>query len=177
MNDDHDNAITDAEMLARFATPGKPCPLGHPAESQVAEIRDFDPTGLFRCEVDGLTYRPEWTESGTLRYDDNDNPIVVVAECGACERKWNDALITGTTPAPAARCPFEYEHDEPDDKPYDAREEDIEDRTVDFDWDHRSAMFQVTNGTPDTEWTDNAIGYVLDELDQLDRLREAARTS
>lgn len=30
--------------------------------------------------------------------------------CGTCFRTWDDAVITGMTPAPSARCPFEYFH-------------------------------------------------------------------
>jgi hypothetical protein len=31
--------------------------------------------------------------------------------CGICGRSWDDGFITGRTPAPAGRCPFEGEHD------------------------------------------------------------------
>ena len=62
----------------------------------------------------GDDYPRAWTHigdvEGTLRYDDDGNPIVQMATCGGCGRSWNDALITGTTPTPAGRCPFEYEH-------------------------------------------------------------------
>lgn len=34
------------------------------------------------------------------------------ATCGACKRKWDDARISSLTPAPSARCPFEYAHQE-----------------------------------------------------------------
>jgi len=30
--------------------------------------------------------------------------------CGACRRTWDDAVITGVTPVPSGRCPFEYWH-------------------------------------------------------------------
>jgi hypothetical protein len=30
--------------------------------------------------------------------------------CGGCGRSWDDAVSTTYTPAPAARCPFEYYH-------------------------------------------------------------------
>ena len=30
--------------------------------------------------------------------------------CGTCGRSWDDAVITGWTPAPSGRCPFEYFH-------------------------------------------------------------------
>ena len=35
-----------------------------------------------------------------------------VVTCGTCDRSWDDSVVTGITPAPAARCPFEYDHDE-----------------------------------------------------------------
>lgn len=34
--------------------------------------------------------------------------------CGACGRAWDDSVATAWTPAPAGRCPFEYEHDDDD---------------------------------------------------------------
>lgn len=33
-----------------------------------------------------------------------------LATCGACGRSWDDAIVTSWTPAPSARCPFEYYH-------------------------------------------------------------------
>lgn len=30
--------------------------------------------------------------------------------CGNCLRMWDDAVVTGLTPAPSARCPFERFH-------------------------------------------------------------------
>lgn len=32
------------------------------------------------------------------------------ATCGTCGLAWDDAIVTGWTPAPSARCPFEYFH-------------------------------------------------------------------
>lgn len=32
------------------------------------------------------------------------------ATCGTCLRSWDDSIPTSMTPAPAARCPFEYFH-------------------------------------------------------------------
>jgi hypothetical protein len=49
-------------------------------------------------------------ERGTLSYMESGTPRVLLAECGTCERGWNDALVTAVTPTPAARCPYEYEH-------------------------------------------------------------------
>ena len=31
--------------------------------------------------------------------------------CGACGLTWDDAIVTSWTPAPSARCPFEYFHE------------------------------------------------------------------
>jgi hypothetical protein len=33
-----------------------------------------------------------------------------LATCGTCGRSWDDAIPTSWTPAPSARCPFEYWH-------------------------------------------------------------------
>lgn len=38
------------------------------------------------------------------------HPDSDVATCGSCGRSWDDAVVSGLTPAPSARCPFEYEH-------------------------------------------------------------------
>lgn len=32
------------------------------------------------------------------------------ATCGTCGRSWDDGIVTGLTPAAAARCPFEQYH-------------------------------------------------------------------
>jgi hypothetical protein len=39
-----------------------------------------------------------------------------LATCGSCGLTWDDGLITGWTPVPSGRCPFEYFHRD-DDKP------------------------------------------------------------
>lgn len=31
--------------------------------------------------------------------------------CGECGLTWDDAVVTGMTPAPSGRCPFEYFHE------------------------------------------------------------------
>jgi len=38
------------------------------------------------------------------------DPAESRATCGHCGRSWDDTIITEWTPAPAARCPFEYYH-------------------------------------------------------------------
>lgn len=32
------------------------------------------------------------------------------AHCFTCDRRWDDAVVTSMTPAPAGRCPFEHFH-------------------------------------------------------------------
>lgn len=38
-------------------------------------------------------------------------PHMVLYTCGFCHRSWDDNVTSTVTPVPAARCPFEYEHD------------------------------------------------------------------
>jgi len=52
-----------------------------------------------------------WGEEGRLQYDEMGRPVVEIMTDGECGRSWNDKLITSRTPVPAARCPFEYDHD------------------------------------------------------------------
>lgn len=40
------------------------------------------------------------------------HPDADLATCGHCGRTWDDAVGTSWTPAPSARCPFEYDHHE-----------------------------------------------------------------
>jgi hypothetical protein len=47
---------------------------------------------------------PQLDEDGKVKQD--------IATCGTCGVSWNDALITGWTPAPSGRCPYEYIHAE-----------------------------------------------------------------
>ena len=39
-----------------------------------------------------------------------------IARCGHCGLSWNDSITTAWTPAPSARCPFEYFHLYPETK-------------------------------------------------------------
>lgn len=52
-----------------------------------------------------------------------DFPVKVIADtdpaenratCGTCGRSWDDGIPTSWTPAPSARCPFEYFHADED---------------------------------------------------------------
>lgn len=37
-----------------------------------------------------------------------------IVKCGHCNRSWDDSIATSLTPAPSARCPFEYQHKYPE---------------------------------------------------------------
>lgn len=39
-----------------------------------------------------------------------DHPGAAIAECGECQRMWDDSHASEWTPAPSGRCPFEYDH-------------------------------------------------------------------
>lgn len=39
-----------------------------------------------------------------------------IATDGSCGLSWDDSIITGMTPTPSARCPFEYFHEYEDDE-------------------------------------------------------------
>jgi len=59
------------------------------------------------------------TESGTITgVVDRSGAVEVPHEfvgsttCGTCGRSWDDFISTPVTPAPAGRCPFEYDHEE-----------------------------------------------------------------
>lgn len=45
---------------------------------------------------------------------------------GACGLSWDDSIITGMTPTPSARCPFEYFHEyDEDDEPLELVNDDV----------------------------------------------------
>lgn len=43
-----------------------------------------------------------------------DDPAMDRFTCGTCGRSWDDSIPTSYTPAPSARCPFEYFHESDD---------------------------------------------------------------
>jgi hypothetical protein len=51
-------------------------------------------------------------ENGAEKRFVDGQPVKDLATCGTCGLSWNDALMTERTPAPSARCPYEYEHDD-----------------------------------------------------------------
>lgn len=46
---------------------------------------------------------------GSKRWKDADDRLEL-AYCGTCRRYWDDGKVTGMTPVPSGRCPFEYYH-------------------------------------------------------------------
>jgi len=65
------------------------------AEERAAYIESGDPN----TSGPNGEHVPEWTT------------------CGTCGRTWDDARITGVTPAPSGRCPFEWWHEAEEDVP------------------------------------------------------------
>lgn len=51
-----------------------------------------------------------WERGAPERRDENGALVSEMTTCGTCGRTWNDALVTGRTPAPSGRCPFEDVH-------------------------------------------------------------------
>jgi hypothetical protein len=74
--------------------------------ADVIDVRDI----IARIEEieAGLTDEIE----GDDQIDEMGDVIERMAECGTCGFVWNDARISGITPAPSARCPVEDEHEE-----------------------------------------------------------------
>lgn len=54
-----------------------------------------------RTGIEGIDSR------GVVELSPNDPRATV---CGGCGRGWDDTVSTSVTPAPAGRCPFEYDH-------------------------------------------------------------------
>jgi len=71
-----------------------------PATKRIAELKSRIQKRLISVE--------NGAEIGSDVLDD----VPALATCGSCGMTWNDALISERTPAPSARCPYEYEHDE-----------------------------------------------------------------
>lgn len=99
--------MRDRVRSVRSGCVGIVCPGG--LESQITmnrEKRIAELTRLIKSEEISV-------ENGaTPQLDDNGNTKVQMSTCGNCGMSWNDALITGTTPAPSGRCPYEYIHAE-----------------------------------------------------------------
>jgi len=84
-------------------SPGKYWPIPEPVETKAAErIKELE--AVFEAE--------EISEANGAepQLDENGKVVEDIATCGTCGQSWNDALITGRTPAPSARCPYEYIH-------------------------------------------------------------------
>lgn len=57
--------------------------------------------------------QPEVTLTHPITQDEYPAPPGAdIVTCWTCHRSWDDSLPTSLTPAPSARCPFEYEHED-----------------------------------------------------------------
>ena len=70
-----------------------------------------------RCVDCGLhisTIREQDHRGVHFVYPGHDVPpgFITPTTCGTCGITWDDAVVTGVTPAPSGRCPFEYDHEE-----------------------------------------------------------------
>jgi hypothetical protein len=65
-------------------------------------------------QLEGEIKADEISEDNGAKAQRNDDGSVVedIVTCETCGKSWNDALISERTPAPSARCPYEYLHDE-----------------------------------------------------------------
>lgn len=65
-------------------------------------------------ELESLIESEEISEANGAepQIDENGKTVESITTCGECGKSWNDALITGRTPAPSARCPYENIHEE-----------------------------------------------------------------
>lgn len=70
----------------------------------IARIEELE--SLFESEeiTEGNGAEPQYDDDGKLKVD--------TTTCDDCGKSWNDALISGSTPAPSARCPYEHIHGE-----------------------------------------------------------------
>lgn len=62
------------------------------------------------AEIDGAEISED--NGATPQVGEDGQTIVRTTTCGTCGKSWNDALITGSTPVPSGRCPYEHLHDE-----------------------------------------------------------------
>jgi len=57
-----------------------------------------------------MIYVPKAYAVRPLRTQKQKDRAEQVATCGHCELSWDDGKITGMTPTPSGRCPFEGFH-------------------------------------------------------------------
>lgn len=76
--------------------------------AHIADPHDPDcPVAAADTDADDM---PEVPDDFPVRPLGPDDPATDRATCGDCGRSWDDAISTSMTPAPSARCPFEYFH-------------------------------------------------------------------
>ncbi len=67
------------------------------------KTKHTDPRGVVRVLNSGAYLRAVLLKTGR-------DARRSLATCGTCGRIWDDNIVTGWTPAPAGRCPFEPSH-------------------------------------------------------------------
>ncbi len=63
-------------------------------------------------EWDRIVDAKEVPEDYPVKVLGPDDPAQDRVTCGTCGRSWDDAVVTGMTPAPSGRCPFEQYHED-----------------------------------------------------------------
>ena len=71
---------------------------------------DFRTDRILEASHDEALEGTVWVHAnGVVELDPADIRATV---CGTCGRGWDDTVSTAVTPTPAARCPFEYDHED-----------------------------------------------------------------
>ncbi len=100
------------EWLDQYLASLTPLELLHEAYNLTRQLDGDQIQDLYQSDMDRQGY------FAPIEPDD-DFPVVALEDddeaedrvtCGTCGRSWDDAIATSYTPAPAARCPFEYFH-------------------------------------------------------------------
>lgn len=88
-------------------------PEPYPSESAAVQDWIDGNTVTCRCGRPMTRIGGSWYHRGLDLVRHEAGPSIADSECGTCHRTWDSV----TTPTPAARCPFEYDHPETDPEP------------------------------------------------------------
>ncbi len=92
----------DLDSIVRRNTKDAATFLAARAELEASFASDFEVLAAERYQTDSRGVR--YVGKGRPAPKSFKDP----ATCGSCGRTWDDGHVTGVTPAPSARCPFEY---------------------------------------------------------------------